>query len=275
MRKLILSGISILGFLSASFWLYIYSILSNPKVEALTGEYPFFDTKEKKYLLSPVKPSHWVRLDQISYNARWAVIVSEDWAFYEHEGIDTRQLKIAIEDSIKKGSLTRGASTITQQVIKNVVLSPKRELSRKFKEILLAYQLEKVLGKDKILEIYLNLVELGRGIYGIKEASYYYFNKHPKNLTAREGAFLAMLLPSPKKYAQSFYDKKLTEFATEQINSILVKLRQAKIIKESERKKEAAQKFFWEENFFEAATEQEEITDEEKDEMDSYLEANQ
>lgn len=275
MKKLFLSGISILAIISTILGYLLYSLLNHPKLVALSGYYPIYDKDKAKYVLSPVRPSSWVKLDKISYVARWAIIVSEDWAFYEHKGIDFRQLKIAIEESIEEGELTRGASTITQQVIKNLVLSPKREISRKLKEVILAYQLEKNLSKDQILEIYLNFVELGGGIYGIKNASFYYFNKHPKDLTAKEGAFLAMLLPSPKKYSQSFYDKELTSFAKEQIQSILIKLRQAKVINETERKEALTQRFFWEalDSYQEQAPV--EITNEEKSIMDSYLEANQ
>lgn len=272
MKKLFLSGISILALFSVILSYLLYNVLNHPKLEALSGYYPIYDKSKAKYVMSPVRPSSWVKLNKISYVARWAIIVSEDWAFYEHKGIDFRQLKIAIEESIEEGELTRGASTITQQVIKNLVLSPKREISRKLKEVILAYQLEKNLSKDQILEIYLNFVELGNDLYGIKDASFYYFNKHPKNLTAREGAFLAMLLPSPKKYSQSFYEKKMSKFATEQVNNILIKLRQAKIITEKERAYESSQTFFWENDRFEKSSSKEEITEEEKSFMDSYLE---
>jgi monofunctional biosynthetic peptidoglycan transglycosylase len=95
--------------------------------------------------------------------------------------------------------------------------------------------LEHYFTKSEILEISLNLSELGEKIYGISKASNFYFNKTPLQLTGKEGAFLAMLLPSPKKYAQSFRDRKLTKFASEQVSNILVKLRQAGIIKEEER----------------------------------------
>jgi monofunctional biosynthetic peptidoglycan transglycosylase len=161
--------------------------------------------------------------------------VSEDWAFYDHEGIDVNQIQVVVEESLEEGEFVRGASTITQQVVKNVFLSNERTLIRKFKEVILASSLEKEFSKDEILEFYFNLVELGDGIYGIKAASELYFQKHPKDLNGKEGAFLAMLLPSPKKYAQSFRQEGLTAFASEQIDNILIKLRQAKIINEDKR----------------------------------------
>lgn len=248
MKRLILSGfISLAIFSGLSFSYYLY-LINDTKIKLLSSHYPVFNKEKNDYVLSPVKPHHWVKYNQISYEAKWAIVVSEDWAFFDHEGIDIRQLKIVLEESLEEGEFTRGASTITQQVIKNVVLSPERTISRKLKEILLTKELEKALSKEKILEIYLNIVELGKDIYGIYEASYYYFNKHPRNLNAREGAFLAMLLPSPIKYSVSFKEKKLTEFASEQIDSILVKLRQAKILTEEQRQSELKKRFFWEMN---------------------------
>ena len=273
MKKLILSGISTLLILLGIIGYLYWDLINHPNLKALSSKYPVYDESKEAYVLSSVRPAHWVRLDRIAYYARWAIVVSEDWAFYDHDGIDLRQLKKAIEEAIQEGELTRGASTITQQVIKNAVLSPKRKITRKIKEIILAHELEQMLSKDKILEHYLNLVELGKGIYGIKNASFYYFNKHPKDLNAREGAFLAMLLPSPKKYSQSFYNKKLSKFAKEQIDSILVKLRQADIYNEAERKRQAQMRFFWETNFIKEDTEVEH-TEEEKSMMDSYFEAN-
>jgi monofunctional biosynthetic peptidoglycan transglycosylase len=248
MKRLILSGFISLAILSGLGISYYFYLKNDAKIKLLSSHYPVFDKEKNDYVLSPVKPHHWVRQDQISYEAKWAIVVSEDWAFFEHEGVDLRQLKIVLEESLQEGEFTRGASTITQQVIKNVILSPERTLTRKLKEILLTRELENTLSKEKILEIYLNIVELGKDIYGIYEASYYYFNKHPRNLNAREGAFLAMLLPSPIKYSVSFKEKRLTDFASEQIDSILIKLRQAKVLTEQQRQAELKKRFFWEMN---------------------------
>ena len=98
---------------------------------------------------------------------------------------------------------------------------------RKLKELLLALQLEKSVKKNKILEIYLNIAEWGEGFFGINDAARIYFQKEPSQLTAKEGAFLAMLLPSPHRYGQSFRKKKMTRFAMEMIDSILEKMVQA------------------------------------------------
>lgn len=217
-------------------------------VEKLIGHYPIYDQKSRSYQLVAKRPAGWISVNQVDRIARWAIIVSEDWAFYQHDGLDINQIKIVIEESIKQRKLVRGASTITQQVIKNAILTPEKTLWRKFREVILAYKIERLLTKDKILEIYLNLIELGDGIYGVKKASKYYFNKSPKNLNAREGAFLAMLLPNPISYSESFRKKKLTSFAKARIDEILIKLRQAKIFKEEDRIAALKTRFYWEEN---------------------------
>lgn len=232
-KKIILITVVIctLGFWTAT---YSYNKFLE-QTSRLKNEYPLFDTGLKHYVLVKKKPSHWVSLEKVPLIARWAIIVSEDWAFYEHEGYDEKQIGMALKESLDEGKLVRGASTITQQVIKNSLLSNEKTITRKVKEILLARQLEKVLTKDEILEIYLNLIELGDNIYGIEQASQKYFQKSSSSLNGKEAAFLAMLLPSPVKYAQSFRKEGLTPFAEEQVDSILVKLRQAKIITESQR----------------------------------------
>ena len=211
---------------------YFYStyLISN-----LKKYYPVFNEKEGEYELVKKRPKHWVSIKEVSNLGKWAIIISEDWAFYQHNGLDFNQIKDAMKDSILEGRLVRGASTITQQVVKNALLNSEKSLFRKVIEAWLAYLSETKMSKEEILEKYLNLVELGDKIYGIREASYFYFKKHPKNLEAKEAAFLAMLLPSPVRYAQSYKDKKLTDFAKEQIASILFKLQQAKIITEEER----------------------------------------
>lgn len=231
--KILLISISLVLLSGIGFWLYYLNLVSDVKL--LKDHYPVFDQKLKSYKLVKEKPKTWVSLQRISKQAREAIVISEDWAFYHHDGIDRNQIEIAVKESLDEGKLTRGASTITQQVIKNALLTPEKSLVRKLKEVLLATELEKVLTKEEILEHYLNLIELGKDLYGIGPASQFYFKKDPSMLTAKEGAFLAMLLPSPVKYSQSFRDRKLTEFADGQIKEILSKLKQAKVITDEQR----------------------------------------
>lgn len=165
--------------------------------------------------------SGYVRLKDISMHARNAVIVSEDGDFYGHKGIDWFELRRSFETNWERGTFARGGSTITQQLAKNVYLSSEKSLLRKAREALIAIQLEEILNKDEILEKYLNVVEFGPELYGISKASRHYFGKAPAQLTAAEGAFLAFLLPNPKKYSISFRNKQLTRFARRQVHEII------------------------------------------------------
>ena len=108
-----------------------------------------FNKKLNHYELVSKKPKHWLGIKEVSKHARYAIMISEDWAFYEHEGFDLNQIKIVIRDSLKERKLVRGASTITQQVVKNALLSNERSLTRKLKEFLLAREIENVLTKDE------------------------------------------------------------------------------------------------------------------------------
>lgn len=199
-----------------------------------------------EYRLAKKKPEDWTSLKQVSRAAQNAIVLSEDWAFYQHEGFDPNQIEEALTDSLEEGKKLRGASTITQQLIKNLFLSMERNFERKIKELILSIYMENFLTKEKILETYLNIVEFGDGLYGIKNAAGYYFNKDPSEITPREGAFLAMLLPSPKRYAQSFRDKKLTKFARKIIDQIIDKMVQAKYLTKRQGEFEKSQRFSWE-----------------------------
>ncbi len=210
----------------------------------LRDKYPHIIKEEKiSYEIREKMPDYWVKLPRISKALRGAIIVSEDWAFYQHHGVDLPQLEKALTENDKK---LRGASTITQQMVKNVLLYPDRSLWRKFQELLLTLRVEKILSKDRILEIYLNSIEYGPDVYGIKHAARYYFKKTPEALSPREGAFLAMLLPNPKSYSASFRRKKLSPFATKQILEILKKMRMAGYISQGTFEEEKMQRFSWE-----------------------------
>jgi monofunctional biosynthetic peptidoglycan transglycosylase len=150
-----------------------------------------------------------------------AVVVSEDWAFFEHGGYDVRQIREAVREDLKARRFVRGASTLTQQLARTLFLEKDKNLWRKLKELLLAVQLEREFEKRRILEFYINVVDWGRGIYGIQRAAEVYFEKTPGELSAKEGAFLAMLLPNPRNYSASFYQGELTPFAESSINRIL------------------------------------------------------
>ena len=213
-----------------------------PNFSELKTKYPHVIyqgvNKPPKVEIIKSAPDGWTPIDRISKNAQWAILVSEDWAFYQHHGYDEKQIKDAIDKSLEEGKLKRGASTITQQVVRNIYLTKKKTMTRKVRELWMATKIEKTLGKKKILELYFNIAEWGEGIYGIGKASRFYFGKSPSELSAKEGAFLAMLLPSPKKYSISFRQKALTPYARKIIRSILGKMVQAKIITIDERTNE-------------------------------------
>jgi len=141
----------------------------------------------------------WVNMKNISPNIIKAVLIGEDDGFYHHDGFDVKGMENAIERSIKKGTLA-GGSTISQQLSKNLYLSPSKNPVRKIKEAIITWRIEKTLSKRRILEIYLNVAEWGDGIFGIEAASRHYYHKSAKNLTAQEASRLAAVLPNPIKY---------------------------------------------------------------------------
>jgi penicillin-binding protein 1A len=142
----------------------------------------------------------WKPLHAISPRLVEAVITAEDDTFFEHEGIRPKQIRKAFWDNLEAGRYKRGGSTITQQVAKNAFLSREKTLTRKVKEVFLARRIEKILPKKRILELYLNLVEWGRDLYGAETAARYYFNKPAKALNLAEAALLAGMLPNPRFY---------------------------------------------------------------------------
>jgi monofunctional biosynthetic peptidoglycan transglycosylase len=131
----------------------------------------------------------------ISVNLKRAVVASEDTEFFFHDGFSTHEMKEALRKAIREGEAPRGASTITQQLAKNLWLTPSRTLTRKFREAMLTRQMEKKLSKDRILDLYLNVVEFGPGIYGAQAASLHYFGIPASDLSPRQGAMLAAGLP--------------------------------------------------------------------------------
>ncbi len=188
-----------------------------------------------KYVKTDVKPTDWVPIKKISKNIKGAMIVSEDGKFYHHPGYDLESLRDRVYDTfvLKKKEL-KGGSTITQQLVKNLYLNGNKTLGRKSRELILAMLIEKYASKEKILEAYLNVIEYGKNLYGIQDASKFYFKKSPDRVNPREAAFLAMLLPNPKRYSRSFKSKILSRYARRTVDSILLRMRQNAYIGENE-----------------------------------------
>jgi monofunctional biosynthetic peptidoglycan transglycosylase len=142
----------------------------------------------------------WVPYGRISDNLKRAVIASEDANFTEHDGVDWEALEKAWERNNKRHKVTGGGSTITQQLAKNLFLSGSRNYLRKGQELVIAYMLETVMSKQRILEIYLNVVEFGRGVFGAEAAARHYYRSSAASLNAAQAARLAVMLPNPRYY---------------------------------------------------------------------------
>jgi monofunctional biosynthetic peptidoglycan transglycosylase len=142
----------------------------------------------------------WTPYAAISPNLKRAVLVAEDITFFSHHGFELKEMRNAMEDALREGNLPRGASTITQQLAKNLWLSSSRNPLRKAREAALTWQVERALSKRRILELYLNVAEFGPGIYGAGAASQRYFGKAAADLEPREAAALAAGLPKPRSW---------------------------------------------------------------------------
>lgn len=140
----------------------------------------------------------WVEYEDIPQNIKWAVVASEDQKFWEHPGIDLVAIAEAYQE-MEKGERVRGASTITQQVAKNLFLSSDKNFVRKGVEAGLALTIDALWGKERVLEIYLNIAEFGPGVYGIGKASDHFFDKEAEFLKDDESARMAAVLPNPKR----------------------------------------------------------------------------
>jgi monofunctional biosynthetic peptidoglycan transglycosylase len=142
----------------------------------------------------------WAPMSRISPHLRRAVVAAEDASFFTHEGFDWEGMKDAALYDLEQGALKRGGSTITQQLAKNLYLSSERSIFRKAQEALITRSLEQHLTKERILELYLNVAEWGTGVYGAEAAARHHFRKPASELTEDEAAWLAAILPSPRRY---------------------------------------------------------------------------
>jgi penicillin-binding protein 1A len=159
-----------------------------------------YDYKGRPFGDIALQRRYYVSLDKIPAHTRYAFISAEDKNFYKHFGVDPIAILRALITNISRKDIKQGASTITQQLARNLFLTPERSLTRKIKEALLAIKIEREFSKDKILELYLNYIYLGQGAYGVEAASRIYFGKSVKDLTVDESAVLASLPKAPTKY---------------------------------------------------------------------------
>ena len=167
----------------------------------------------------------WVPYNSISPNLKRAVIASEDANFNDHDGVDWDALQKAYEKNNRKHKVVGGGSTITQQLAKNLFLSGSRSYIRKGQELIIAFMLETVMSKARILELYLNVVEYGRGVFGAEAAARHYFHVSAARLNAAQSARLAVMLPNPR-----YYDRvRDTRYLSRRTNSIVSRMGSAEL----------------------------------------------
>ncbi len=208
MGKKLASGVAIL--IAAALVLNMAIYLVWPDITRLKKERPgktsFMAYREREWKREGVKKKihqQWAPLNRISPYAVKAVIIAEDDKFWSHEGFDFEAIQKAVEKDLKKKQLKAGGSTISQQLAKNLYLTPSKNPIRKLKEAVLTWRLERNLSKRRIIELYLNVAEWGDSIFGIEAASLHYFGKNAADLTAWEAARLAVILPNPLRYQPS------------------------------------------------------------------------
>lgn len=201
MKSIFLKSLLLTGLIGSL--VYFYTTL--PEVSVLKQRNPkstaLMELRDQEYRVKGIQPPRrqtWVSYVAISDHLKKAVLLAEDASFFSHAGVDLEELKESLKKDWESRSLKRGGSTITMQLAKNLYLNPSKNPLRKMKEIIIAWQLEHALSKRRIFEIYLNVVEWGRNVYGAEAAARHYFGKSSDSLDILEAATLAALLPSPR-----------------------------------------------------------------------------
>jgi len=195
-----IASVLFLLFFFYQLWILLHIILwtvINP------GESAFMETRLEHLQEKDEKATlrhQWVNYNQISINIKQAVIAAEDAKFIDHEGFDWEGIEKAYEKNKRRKKIVAGGSTITQQLAKNLFLSNQRTPWRKAEETIITLMLETILSKQRILEIYLNVIEWGNNVYGIEAASLRYFSSHARDLNSFQSAKLASMIPNPKYY---------------------------------------------------------------------------
>jgi len=237
MKKLFFAGLGIFAACVLIILLWFFVVLAKlPDVATLKHYRPAAATEvldkdgnvltqyyERKFRI-------WVPITALPDVVIHALVTAEDDTFFEHSGVNYKATWDALVLDVQKRRFARGGSTITQQMIKNVLLSKEKTIARKLREYVLARKAEEILSKRKILEIYLNEVEWGENIYGIEAASRYYLDKHASELNAGESALLAGMLPNPRYYNPF----KRVEKARHRQEQVLFNMHQAKLLTDEE-----------------------------------------
>ena len=212
----------------------VEGLVDDQKYGRGTFEYRAVDANGKPVVITSGEGTpNWLPMKQLGLFLPAAVVVVEDWGFAEHPGYELQSIEEATNYNKKKGEIKRGGSTLTQQLAKNLFLTNERTYARKLRELLYAVEMERELGKQRILELYLNIVEWGPNIYGAKMAAQTYFGKTPNELSAVEAAWLAGILRSPKHAYEA-------QFVTNRPNSSRIEqtVRKMRVISEEQKQEE-------------------------------------
>lgn len=204
MKRLLVIGLLI--FLTVGLYA-AYVVVTMPDVEALKMKNPtmtaMIEQRAMEMNTTPKPIRTWISYKNISPHLRNAVLIAEDSAFFQHSGYDLEQIKESAKRNWREKRFARGASTISQQLAKNLYLSTSKNPLRKIQEFVIAQEMEKELSKQRIFEIYLNVIEWGDAIYGIEPAAQRYFGKSASTLLPEEAAVLAAMIPNPRRYTPS------------------------------------------------------------------------
>jgi monofunctional biosynthetic peptidoglycan transglycosylase len=218
-------GVLVVGALAVQLWFFAHVLWwrsFQPEQSAfMAARVAQLRAKDPKGKLA----HQWAPYERISAQLKRAVVAAEDAKFMDHEGFDWEAISKAIEKNERKGRVVSGASTISQQLAKNLFLSGERSWIRKGQEAVITWMLESALSKRRILELYLNYAEWGEGVFGAEAAARYHFGVNAASLSAQQAAFLAVILPSPRRYAPG----RITPYVGGRIETILARMPAAQI----------------------------------------------
>ncbi|MDQ5988622.1 MAG: Biosynthetic peptidoglycan transglycosylase [Syntrophus sp. SKADARSKE-3] len=206
-----------------------FQVISAPRADIDRLKYPFLHRVRKngrvvkEFWVGPSNPDFTPYGRMGNYTIR-AILTCEDGRFFSHGGFQLKHIRQSLEQNIREKRFARGASTISMQTVKNLFLGNEKSLSRKFEEMLLTYALEQALTKERIMEIYLNIIEWGPGIYGIGAASRHYFDKRPDKLSPVEAAYLASIIANPIRYHTMYRQGKITDSWSNYLSVIISKM---------------------------------------------------
>lgn len=179
--------------IGAGFLFFAACIFFNPPASSIE--------LQRKYIYGhKIQAKHFIEYEKIPEDLKKMVVLSEDGTFWDHWGFDFNAISEAVEKNLKSGKVRVGGSTISQQLVKTMLLFPGRSFIRKYFEAILTFEMELILSKERILELYFNYIEFGKGIFGIETASKVYFKKAPASLTREEMASLITIIPSPIRF---------------------------------------------------------------------------